>query len=167
MDDSRPTDRQRVTPRVVSLIAAPLHVKLLTLGPLLGTIGSIGAILFLPEPLNLRVFAAGMLVSGLGVAVFLVVAIRWAHEHRRRATAGLCPFCGYDLRASTGRCPECGRPSNIQHSNSANSAAAIDRQKSNASAMNTDRRKCLGKQGFYLHINDGFVCITFLTINKR
>lgn len=37
--------------------------------------------------------------------------VRRAHydrTRRRRADAGLCPTCGYDLRASAGRCPECG-----------------------------------------------------------
>ena len=39
-----------------------------------------------------------------------VVVRRWMRSRsaRRRAAAGLCPSCGYDLRASAGRCPECG-----------------------------------------------------------
>jgi hypothetical protein len=37
----------------------------------------------------------------------LVQAAAYARR-RRRANAGRCPRCDYDLRATPGRCPECG-----------------------------------------------------------
>jgi len=42
------------------------------------------------------------------VAVVMVKEWPWRDVQTRRARAGLCPSCGYDLRASRGRCPECG-----------------------------------------------------------
>jgi hypothetical protein len=52
----------------------------------------------------------GVLLAALLVAP--AVALRREARLRRRgrrAAAGRCPGCGYDLRATPGQCPECGR----------------------------------------------------------
>jgi hypothetical protein len=44
-----------------------------------------------------------------GLSVPLWMKVHRAHRSTRRAAAGLCVACGYDLRASPSECPECGR----------------------------------------------------------
>jgi hypothetical protein len=48
-----------------------------------------------------------VLLAGVGPVAWAAGGIA-RRQARRRAAAGLCPACGYDLRASSGRCPECG-----------------------------------------------------------
>ena len=50
------------------------------------------------------------LVAALAGAVPAWRAARLRNDlrGRKRAAAGQCPSCGYDLRATPGRCPECG-----------------------------------------------------------
>ena len=49
-----------------------------------------------------------MWTAALVLAVLPAMTVRRLRRDRRRASAGLCPRCGYDLRATPGRCPECG-----------------------------------------------------------
>ena len=49
-----------------------------------------------------------LLLVGFPVTLLFNLAVyRWDKE-RKRAAAGLCATCGYDLRATPDRCPECG-----------------------------------------------------------
>ena len=59
-----------------------------------------GFILLLPIPFLVAVFAPLPLMD--------VMLIRRRRRRIRRATAGQCIACGYDLRASPEKCPECG-----------------------------------------------------------
>ena len=51
-----------------------------------------------------------------GVAVWLMVSGILAWRGRRRAIAGRCRACGYQLKDLT-RCPECGKPVNSRRTN--------------------------------------------------
>jgi hypothetical protein len=53
-------------------------------------------------------------ISGIGISVFLICTPLWyrlivRHIQTRRAIAGHCIWCGYDLRGTPNRCPECGK----------------------------------------------------------
>ncbi|HEY7088039.1 MAG TPA: hypothetical protein VH518_08120 [Tepidisphaeraceae bacterium] len=56
-------------------------------------------------------FAPGwylMAITGVLPALWLCLEVPRILRRRRRARAGHCLVCGYDLRASPERCPECG-----------------------------------------------------------
>lgn len=44
----------------------------------------------------------------VGMLIGLFVLMSAPAGRRRRADAGVCAVCGYDLRATPNRCPECG-----------------------------------------------------------
>ena len=58
-------------------------------------------------------FVFKVLVTLIGLFAMWCAVGAVADQPRRkqnaRRRAGLCAFCGYDLRASPRRCPECGR----------------------------------------------------------
>jgi len=64
-----------------------------------------GAAAFTDETFSLAFPLWVVVVAGAALPAARVMRRRAA---RRRARAGQCPGCGYDLRATPERCPECG-----------------------------------------------------------
>jgi hypothetical protein len=63
---------------------------------------SLSSVLIVVVPHRLIVLVTAVLCSAAILATWRLV------RHHRRASIGLCPVCGYDLRESPDRCPECG-----------------------------------------------------------
>ena len=83
----------------------PFHLKLLWgLVAVWVMLAIVDGWIILPSPWHELLVLIGLPVS----LIFLWASARWARQGRR-ARAGLCAACGYDLRATPGRCPECGR----------------------------------------------------------
>jgi hypothetical protein len=77
--------------------------------------GLVYCVLMVPEALffsGLPVAACVMIgvgyLFGAGVCFLIVYKTHKRYRAAKRAAAGLCGVCGYDLRASGDRCPECG-----------------------------------------------------------
>jgi len=55
-----------------------------------------------------KVVAAPHWFVAAATSLLPVICATTMRRARRRAAAGLCPSCGYDVRATPERCPECG-----------------------------------------------------------
>jgi hypothetical protein len=115
-NDGQPTRELRIDPEATKTAlqaaeenAARIHAEVPILqskfNSLIAAISSLHArSIMLPPPL----FAIATLILP-------TLAYRRRLIRRVREKAGLCGFCGYDLRATPDRCPECGRIKSTLH----------------------------------------------------